>query len=90
MDSAKVQAIADLLEETGHAHHQAFLSSDGADAEWPLWYAEYLKEKMSRLFGQEITCSRLVYELVRLDFKVEAGDRPWPLVYAEDLVKQFS
>ena len=31
-----------LFREVGEAHHQAYIETDGADPEWPLWYAEYL------------------------------------------------
>ena len=36
--------IAKLLRETGHAHHEAFAATDGADPDWPIWYAEYSKD----------------------------------------------
>lgn len=42
----QVQALADLLVETGHAHHQAFIETNGADLNWALWYADYLADKL--------------------------------------------
>jgi hypothetical protein len=28
--------------EVREAHHQAYIETDSADPEWPLWYAEHL------------------------------------------------
>jgi hypothetical protein len=33
-----------LLRETGRAHHQAFIETNGVDPEWPLRYADNLSE----------------------------------------------
>jgi hypothetical protein len=40
------QELADLLNETAEAHHKAFAATDGVDDEWPIWYADYLVDKM--------------------------------------------
>ena len=36
--------LVDLFREAGHAHHAAFAATDGADPDWPIWYADYLQE----------------------------------------------
>src|SRR3954471_10797358 len=36
-----------LFHEVGEAHHQAYIETDGADPEWPLWYADYLRDKLA-------------------------------------------
>ena len=41
--SENVVKLAELIVQTGHHHHQAYLSSDGVDPEWAAWYAGYLK-----------------------------------------------
>ena len=41
-----VEELAELLLETGHHHHQAYVSSDGVDPEWALWYADYLQTRL--------------------------------------------
>ena len=33
--------LENLFHEVGEAHHQAYIETDGADPEWPLWYADY-------------------------------------------------
>jgi hypothetical protein len=40
--------LEELFRETGEAHHQAYIETDGADPEWPLWYADYLRERSVR------------------------------------------
>jgi hypothetical protein len=41
-DEVTVERLAALFKQTGEAHHEAFLDTDGDDPEWPLWYAKYL------------------------------------------------
>lgn len=87
----KVERLSELFKEAGHAHHQAFLSTKGADAEWPLWYADYLYEKLSELFTKELTKSELVYALVLMDkIKPEkAPDAFWPDFYARYMIEMY-
>lgn len=81
-----------LFEQTGKAHHQAFAATDGADADWPIWYAEYLMDKLPSLLGSTFTKSELVYLLVRLG-KEQALDAPgakWPRYYARYFVERYA
>ncbi len=75
-----------LFREAGAAHHQAFLETDGADPEWPMWYASYLFPRIRHLFA-EVTESEIVYHMVHWDriHKAEAPERPWPEFYAQQL-----
>lgn len=90
MDSLQAR-IADLLRQTGEAHHQAFIETDGADPEWPIWYADYLQERLSQQFEREITRSELVYFFVLAErqHSAEASDEPWPKFYAQGIVNEF-
>lgn len=90
MATTKIQQIADLLEETGHAHHRAFVETDGADPEWALWYATHLQKPLSDLLNREFTQSLIVYELVRMDRTAEVGNAPWPEVYAMELMDKYA
>ena len=54
---ARLQA---LLEETGRAHHAAFAASDGVDEDWPIWYADYLVDRVKEQLGLEISRSQLI------------------------------
>lgn len=90
MESNKIYELANLLKETGQAHHQAFIETDGADPEWALWYASYLKEPLSDLLNREFSQSQIIYELVRLDKTADIGRAPWPEVYAMELMERYS
>lgn len=83
-DEVKVQKLAGLFKETGEAHHEAFLASDGEDPEWPLWYAEYLEGRLSPFLAAPLTRSRLVFCLIGADDEHRATDpdAPWPEYYA--------
>ncbi|HLA44113.1 MAG TPA: hypothetical protein VJZ27_11790, partial [Aggregatilineales bacterium] len=59
-----IHKLTALMQETGKAHHQAFIESDGADPEWALWYAEHLQKKLGAILGIEFTKSDLVYLLI--------------------------
>ena len=53
-----------FFHEVGEAHHQAYIETDGADPEWPLWYADFLRERLGGLLDASFTKSALVYLLV--------------------------
>ncbi|MGH2545020.1 MAG: hypothetical protein ACRDIB_19680 [Ardenticatenaceae bacterium] len=84
-DSNLTQQLAALFRETGHAHHQAFIETDGADPEWPIWYAEHIQEQVGNLLGREFTRSELVYLLVSAAkaHEREAPAEDWSAYYAE-------
>ena len=52
--------LADLLAETGQRHHEAFVEVGGEDPEWPMWYAEYMLEPITRILDTAPTRSKLV------------------------------
>jgi NAD(P)H-hydrate epimerase len=57
-------SLEGLFREVREAHHQAYIETDGADPEWPLWYAEHLRERLGALLNAGFTMSELVYLLV--------------------------
>ena len=73
-----------LFVDTGHKHHQAYIESDGADAEWPLWYAAHLQTRLWDGLGRLLSRREIVYLLVKGDLEAQASDDPsdWPAVYA--------
>ncbi len=91
LDQKKVEEVAALLRQTNKAHHDAFIESDGADPEWPLWYAERLHEPLAALLGARFTRSELVYLLVTLDhdIKANAPGADWANYYARWLLKRY-
>ncbi len=84
--------LADLFRETGTAHHQAFIRTDGEDPEWPLWYAERLQEQVGRLVGRPFTRSELVYFLVSAEkeHSAKAADSSWPDFYAHLFIDRYA
>jgi hypothetical protein len=81
-----------LFEEVGHLHHEAFIEVDGADPEWPLWYADRLQDRLSALLGTDLTKSELVCLLVHLgkEQQREAPDMPWARFYAECFAEEYA
>ncbi len=88
---ATIETIAKFFQEAGHAHHQAFIETDGADPEWPLWYANYMQARLSELLQHEFTVSEIVYWVIRLDkaYRATSPADPWPTHYGKALVAEF-
>lgn len=87
----KIQEIADLLRETQRAHHQAYIETNGYDLEWPIWYADYLFDRLLPLLETTMPKSELIYLLVHLS-KIQPADAPdaeWSRYYARYLVEQY-
>jgi len=86
------KAIADLMAEVGSKHHEAFLATDGEDPEWPIWYADYLREPLGRLLKTEFTRSRLIYCVMNAEFEREARapEAEWPPYYAAHFMERFA
>ena len=82
--------LAELLRETGRAHHNAFLATDGADPDWPIWYANFLQAPLAEQLGFEYTRSRLVYCLMDANSEHEARspDSDWSEFYADQILER--
>lgn len=85
-DAAEItpEELAELLLETGHHHHEAFLSTDGGDPEWALWYAGYLQSRLWDRAGTLPTRSLLVHLLIgaERDQVASGSEDPWPEHFA--------
>ncbi|TDI57088.1 MAG: hypothetical protein E2O96_01455 [Acidobacteria bacterium] len=84
-DEGRVSGLAELLMETGHSHHEAFLATDGADPEWPLWYSQYLQGKVDSFLDVNPTRSKIIQCLLNADEarSSRGADQPWTTFYAE-------
>ncbi len=91
MNNLNEQHIA-LFEQTGKAHHDAFAAVDGADVEWPIWYAEYLIDKLPTLLNATFTKSEMIYLMVHLNKQqaIEAPQEKWPRYYARYFVERYA
>lgn len=81
--------IAAFLKQTAQAHHKAFEATDGADPDWPIWYAEYARDAFAERFGMEFTLSQLVYCLIKADMEhqARAPDSDWTEFYANEMLE---
>lgn len=88
-DAVLLTEIADLLRRAGHAHHQAYLATDGGDPDWAIWYAGYLQAHLGDRLGAVLSRSELVYRLLKAEKAHVAADTdtPWPEFYAPILVE---
>jgi len=86
------QEITELLVATGQAHHEAFEATNGDDPDWPIWYAEHLRQPMNKLLHDELTRSQLVYCLMTAEFERAARDESaeWAPSYANHLLERFA
>jgi hypothetical protein len=87
------ELIADLLHEAGEIHHQVYRITDGVDADWASWYADWLihLSELPKLLGTTPVRSELVYMLVKLDkdFTRDAPGGRWEDYYAGELIIHF-
>ena len=86
-----INELTNLLNEAAEAHHKAFAATEGEDSDWPLWYADYLLEKMQQILNAKFTKSELIYLLVSADKKngVVAPGAYWPRFYAKYIISRY-
>ena len=84
MDDPRFEPLKDLFQSAGSEHHHAFLETDGADPEWPLWYAGFIREKIAGLLGADFTLSELVHLLLSAEEERQsrAPQAGWEAYYA--------
>ena len=87
----KFEELRLLFQDTFSKHHQAYLESDGADPEWPLWYAEHLLVDMGKILNASFTRSELIYLLVLVEKKrtLEAPGADWASYYARFFIDRY-
>lgn len=86
----RTKNVSALLHEAGETHHTVFRITDGEDADWASWYADWLinHSELPDLLGGAPVRSHLVAELVSLEGDVGTGEG-WEDGYAERLVERF-
>ena len=72
----RASRIAELLHEAAETHHTVYRITDGDDADWASWYADWLLDlsELPDVLGTRPVRSHLVYELVRLDREFTAAE----------------
>ncbi len=78
--------------ETGKAHHKAFIKTNGVDPEWPLWYAEFIIDKLKKLLQADFTRSELIYLLIFADNEQRsmAPGSKWNVFYAQFFLDRYN
>ena len=86
------QQLEGLFRDVGEAHHQAYIKTDGADPEWPLWYADYLRDRLAPLLDASFTKSELVYLLVMVanEQPLTAPGANWARYYAKFFIRLYT
>ena len=57
--------LADLITSAAHAHHKAYIVSDGIDPDWAMYYAGYLEAHLGDRLGRQASRSELTYLLIK-------------------------
>lgn len=80
--------LADLITAAGHAHHAAYIDSDGVDPDWAMYYAGYLEAHLGDRLGRKASRSELTYLLVKAQREHDAlsDDSPFAPYYASVLL----
>jgi hypothetical protein len=83
-------AIAAVLHDAAELHHAVWRDTDGEDADWASWYADWLigHSELPALLGTTPVRSHLVHALVDLERR-HGGDAGWEDIYARGLAEQF-
>jgi hypothetical protein len=86
--------VSELLHEAGEVHHVVYRITDGADADWASFYADWLIDhsELAQTLGHAPTRSHLVHELVESE-RAFADTQPsirWEEFYAARIVERFS
>ena len=88
------ERVADLLREVADLHHRVYRKTDGADPDWPSWYAQWLVNlsELPELLSRRPSHSQLVHLLVDLDEQVSSGavTEPWEQFYARRITERFA
>ena len=86
--------IAGLLHQVAETHHVVYADTDGEDADWATFYADWLvaHSQLPDLLDRPPVRSHLTAELVALDreYSSRARETPWEQYYAERLVEKFA
>jgi hypothetical protein len=94
MGATVAGSVSDLLREVAETHHRVYRITDGEDADWATWYANWLIDlsELPSLLGRKPVRSELVYLLVLLDKEVTEQQiaEPWHQYYAGRIVDHFA
>ena len=92
MGTDLARQLEGLFHEVGEAHHQAYIETNGTDPEWPLWYADYLWERLGGLLDASFIKSELVHMLVLVsgEHPLKAPGANWARYYAGFFITRYT
>jgi hypothetical protein len=94
MTATDAGPVAALLHEAAETHHRVYRITDGEDADWASWYADWLIQlsELPDLLGRKPVRSELVHLLVVVDqeFTAQQPAEPWARFYARRLIEHFA
>jgi hypothetical protein len=91
MTTLSATQLTEMLEEAGQRHHEAFATANGADPEWPAWYAPYLQQRLWGHVDPLPTRSELIYLLIgaEREHRAASPDTAWAPFYAEFMLRRL-
>ena len=83
--------LAAIFVAAGNAHHAAFAASNGEDAQWPAWYAQWLAPRLRAQLASVPAAAVLADELQQLDreYRSAAQTLQWPEYYARWFIRKY-
>jgi hypothetical protein len=92
-DDDRPGRLSGLLHEAAETHHVVYRITDGTDADWATWYADWLLRlsELPDVLGSSPARSHLTTALVELDrrYRAQHSDERWEDFYARELVREF-
>lgn len=82
--------IEGLFKEAEKIHREEFKTGIIEDPEWPLWFAEHMKEKLEGTLNKHFTIGELVYLLTsaEVSHKKNSPESDWAAYCAQFLVQK--
>ena len=85
--------VTALLHEAAETHHVVYRITDGTDADWATWYADWLLRlsELPEVLRSSPARSQLTTALVELDrrYRAKHSDQRWEDFYAPELLREF-
>ena len=83
-NSDSVLQLTELFDRAAHAHHQAFLATNGEDAKWAAWYARWLLDPLGRALDRAYSVEELteMLEAAEQQKRARAPTADWRAYYA--------
>jgi hypothetical protein len=92
--SVQADRITALLHEAAETHHLVYRITDGDDADWASWYADWLLNlsELPETLGAKPVRGHLVHALVQLDrdYTAEQPGERWEDWYAARLAGRLA